>query len=313
MDETGWTYRCEFKTPTVQPGNRVVLVFDGLDTFATVFLNGNVILETNNMFIPYRIDVTTKVSASAPNKLVIDFESAKARGRAIRDADTSHRYLCSLGSSERLAVRKAQYHWGWDWGPAAVTAGPWRPVRIETYRSRVEDIFVQYTLNEDLQHCRATISSLVDGYPGDRVKFILRDPDGAQIFETTCNVDTRYRAEAVLVLHTPLLWHPHGYGEQHRYELDADLIVGGLVVQHVVKKIAFRRAEVIQSPDNYGTSFYFRINGVDVFASGSCWIPADSFIPRLCRDDYVNWLKLMIEGNQIMTRYDQHSACPFRG
>lgn len=303
VDEKSWSYRCEFNTPVAQLGDRVALVFEGLDTFAKVWLNGEVILSTDNMFIPHRVEITTKLYANATNKLMIDFESARACARDIRDADSSHKYLASLGSTERLAVRKAQYHWGWDWGPIFVTAGPWRPVRLETYQTRVEDISIQYTLDDDMENCHVTVSALVDGHQRAEIRIVLRNPTGTQVFDKTCALDNEGRVETPLTLVQPMLWFPNGYGEQNRYHLDVELSVDSTIVQRVVKRVSFRRAELIQEMDKYGTSFYFRINGVDIFAGGSCWIPADSFIPRLSKDKYVDWLKLMVEGNQIMIRY----------
>ena len=303
VDEESWSYRCEFLTPaTTQRNGRVALVFEGLDTFAKVRLNGELILETANMFIHHHVEITAKLWTNFPNKLVIDFESAKVRGKLLRDKDSSHQYLASLGSSERLAVRKAQYHWGWDWGPTFITAGPWRPVRLETYKTRLEGVSIQYTLEDDMRSCRATISTRLDGQTANEVRIILRNPKHQQIFETTCISDTKGLAETTITLNNPLLWFPHGYGEQHRYELDVELMAGHTVLQLMTKKVSFRRAELIQEADKYGTSFYFRINRVDVFAGGSCWIPADSFTPRLSKESYTDWLTLMIEGNQIMIR-----------
>jgi beta-mannosidase len=100
----------------------------------------------------------------------------------------------------------------------------------------------------------------------------------------------------------PYLWYPHGYGEQHRYFLDAELFKGQDAVHLITKRIGFRRTVLIQEPDIHGKSFYFRVNGVDIFAGGSCWIPADNFTPRLSPEKYKQWMALMVEGNQIMTR-----------
>lgn len=286
----------------MQQGSRVGLVFEGLDTFAKVRLNNRVILESDNMFIAHHIDVTAYLHSDAPNALQIDFDSARERGRAVQSAHAEHRYLASLGSPERLAVRKAQYHWGWDWGPAFLTAGPWRPVRVETYHSRIEDISIEYTLDSNLRNCQGTIYARVDGHAGDEVKLALRKSDGDLVFEVVCVVGADGLAQTHFTLHKPSLWYPHGYGDQYRYFLEGVLIVGHVPVHLMTKKISFRRAELIQEADSYGKSFYFRINGVDIFAGGSCWIPADSFIPRLSLDKYRKWLTLMAEGNQIMIR-----------
>lgn len=253
-------------------------------------------------FIAHHIDVTGCLRSNAPNTLQIDFDSALLRGRAVQNAHAEHRYLASLGSPERLAVRKAQYHWGWDWGPAFATAGPWRPVRLETYCSRIEDISIEYALDDNLRNCRGTIYARVDGHTGDKVRLALRKLDGDLVFEVVGVVGAEGLAQTQFALQEPSLWYPHGYGDQYCYFLDGELIVGHAAVQLVTKKISFRRAELIQEVDSYGKSFYFRINGVDVFAGGSCWIPADSFTPRLSLDKYRKWLALMVEGNQIMIR-----------
>ena len=90
---------------------------------------------------------------------------------------------------------------------------------------------------------------------------------------------------------------------QSRYDLTA-LIASdiGLPLVSYSKKIGIRRVELVQGLDKFGKSFYFRINNVDVFAGGSCWIPADSFLPAIGAERYKKWLELMFEGNQIMTR-----------
>jgi beta-mannosidase len=108
-------------------------------------------------------------------------------------------------------------------------------------------------------------------------------------------------------LQDPYLWNPNGYGDQHQYSVQVQLLEGETPAQAVTKKIGFRKAEVIQEVDKLGKSFYFRINGVDIFAAGSCWIPADMFPPKVSSNDYRDWLTMLVEGNQIMTRY---VSCP---
>ena len=135
VGEERWSYRCSFAHPRPSSHSscqRIHLVFEGLDTFATVRLNGKIILESDNMFLAHRIDVTGAVVKSRDDELLenktndlqIDFDSASQRGRALVKAHPEHRFAGTLGGNERMAVRKAQYHWGWDWGPTLVTAGP---------------------------------------------------------------------------------------------------------------------------------------------------------------------------------------------
>lgn len=117
MNEKSWTYRVTIPgLPAVGDGTKHALAFDGLDTFATVKLDGNVILESDNMWIMHRVDITNHLQPGKEAVLEIDFKSAMVEGRKIKDAHPEHKWVGFNGDMARLAVRKAQYHWGWDWG-----------------------------------------------------------------------------------------------------------------------------------------------------------------------------------------------------
>jgi len=307
VGESSWSYKCTFLTPPTadHSGTRVALVFEGLDTFATVKLNGTVILSSDNMFISYHVEITALASfdPQTTNVLQIDFDSALVRGREIMKEHPEHAFNHRQGGVERIGVRKAQYHWGWDWGPKYMTAGPWRPVRLETYSSRIEDLSIEYKLSEIFGSCQGVISAQIDGHGTQRARVILRDSKKQLVFQTESEVAADGLVQVPFTFQNPELWYPHGYGSQTLYTLAYELVVGGTVVQTLTKKIGFRTAELIQEPDSFGKSFYFRINGIDVFAGGSCWIPADNFIPRISPEKYRAWTEQMVESNQIMTRY----------
>ena len=88
-----------------------MLVFDGLDTISCVRLNGDVVLRTFNMFIPYRVDVTERISDTKENILEVEFASAFSEARKVKKEHPDHQWICWNGDPSRLAVRKAQYHW----------------------------------------------------------------------------------------------------------------------------------------------------------------------------------------------------------
>lgn len=115
IGEVSWIYQTTFPTPTVlnqeEASTKTVIAFDGLDTFATVVLNGKEILKTESMFIPKRVDVTSHLKSEGDNLLEITFESAYLKGCAIVEAHPDHKWGCWNGDISRLAVRKAQYHW----------------------------------------------------------------------------------------------------------------------------------------------------------------------------------------------------------
>lgn len=120
VGEEDWVYRTTFPSPKLGKGEKAVLSFEGLDTYATVVLNGKEILKTDNMFIPERVDVTDTLGKE-DNKLEITFESAYLKGKKIQEEHSDHKWGCWNGDSSRLGVRKAQYHYVsiytiWDWG-----------------------------------------------------------------------------------------------------------------------------------------------------------------------------------------------------
>jgi len=103
-------------------------------------------------------------------------------------------------------------------------------------------------------------------------------------------------------LEDPKLWYPAGYGDQTQYDITVSVLRNGQELDKVTKKSGFRRSELVQNPDCHGKSFFFKVNNIDIFCGGSCWIPADNFLPRITPAKYREWLELMIEGHQIMTR-----------
>lgn len=115
VGEAVWVYQTTFESPQLsadeRSGVKAVLAFDGLDTFATVLLNGKEILNTESMFIPKRVDVTSHLKKEGGNTLEITFDSAYLMGKKLVEKHSEHHWGCWNGDTSRLAVRKAQYHW----------------------------------------------------------------------------------------------------------------------------------------------------------------------------------------------------------
>lgn len=189
----------------------------------------------------------------------------------------------------------------WDWGPILNTCGPWREVRLETYQTRIEDLRVDYKLDDSLKTVQGTISARIEGSSAQTVAFAVFDGD-KMVFKESANVSDG-TAQVEFHVNNPKLWYPHGYGDQPLYKVIATALVADVKVHEVARRTGFRKGELIQEPDAIGKSFYFRINGIDVFCGGSDWIPADSFTPRITEEKYRRWLEMMVDGYQIMIRY----------
>ncbi|GEM09700.1 beta-mannosidase, glycoside hydrolase family 2 protein [Rhodotorula toruloides] len=151
VGEADWIYRCEFEVERLpekrskdgeHEEEKADLVFEGLDTFATAYLNGDKILEADNMFREWRVPIRPSGLRRGRNSLYFVFHSAFRRGRELQTQvlGRNKSWPAWNGDPSRLFVRKAQYQYGWDWGPTLMTAGPWRPVRLEVYRSRIVDL-----------------------------------------------------------------------------------------------------------------------------------------------------------------------------
>lgn len=127
--------------------------------------------------------------------------------------------------------------------------------------------------------------------------------NGTTVSQETVKVDKGF-ATATFMTQNPELWYPATYGQQPLYTLTASLVSGTTEYDSVSKRFGLRRAELIQRKleDAPGTTFFFEINNIPIFCGGSNWIPADNFIPRISSQKYREWIKLLVEGNQVMIR-----------
>ncbi|KAL8864240.1 MAG: hypothetical protein Q9174_007422, partial [Haloplaca sp. 1 TL-2023] len=164
----------------------------------------------------------------------------------------------------------------------------------------IADLRIDYELDESLKHVSGTISAKVEGPSGTTVAFEVQSGESLVFQESTKIIEGV--ATVQFRVNNPKLWYPHGYGEPSLYSVTATLSVEGVNLHQATRRTGFRRGELVQVPDAIGKTFYFRINGVDVFCGGSDWIPADSFTPRVSVEKYRKWLEMMVDGYQVMIR-----------
>ena len=311
VGEVDWLYRTSFElSAELIASEQLDLCFDGLDTFATVWLNGVEILSGDNMFVPYRLNVKSWLKPGT-NELHILFESALRRGNE-REQQYGERVRWNANSaSSRLYVRKAQYHYGWDWGPTLITAGIWQAVRLEAYTARLSDLACPVELSADLS--RATLPvSLVIMATGHRtglsVELSLYGPDEQLVIRAKLPLEAGQTALThTFELTKPQLWWVHGYGAQPFYRLESRLLAGTSETDEYDRqslRLGLRRIRLVQEPisGQAGSSFYFEVNNVPIFSGGANWIPADSFLPRLTEQHYRQWLETTAEANMVMVR-----------
>ena len=312
MEEREWWYRTTFDAPAeaLAPGERVRLVFHGLDTFATVWLDGAELGRSQNMFRPTVFDVTGRLRPDATHTLALCFDRPLDHldGRDIRGWNGE--------DLPRVAMRKAQFGYGWDWGPRLPTIGIWRPVELRRERRAILDGVHAYTLDVDHEAGQALIGVRVEAERfGDAGPLIarlrLRAPDtmgDAAAAEATIALDgdgARLTGLAYLQVEQARLWWTHDLGEPALYTVQVTLTAGQDTFDRHEARMGIRTLELDQSPDQDepGTRFFrFVLNGVPTFAKGADWIPADSFVGAIPPERYTTLITDARDANMTMLR-----------
>ncbi|KZO92286.1 glycoside hydrolase family 2 protein [Calocera viscosa TUFC12733] len=306
-----WVYSCEFALDggALKEGESAELVFEGLDTYCDVYLNGQEILKADNMFRPWRIPVKA-AQLKATNQLLLHFKSARAIGLAL-EAKYGKRTAgsCNVGHESRVYVRKAQYHWRWDWGPELMSVGPWLPVRLERFTTKLAALQTK-AFASDQNDPSLGLNLELAGKLGEQVgvEVVLRNAAGKEIKTEKKTVASTGQVKDVV--HWDLkgavdLWWPVGYGSQPLYTVEVTLTdAAGNLLDKKSNRVGFRRVALIQEPlaDQPGTTFLFEVNGVRMFVGGSCWVPIDNMLTLATPGRYKAWLELMVRGNQNMVR-----------
>jgi beta-mannosidase len=304
--EREWWWRCDFAPPAVKAGEQVVLRFLGLDTFATIWLNGEVIGEADNMFRAYAFDVTDRIHAGQTNKLAVRFDPPSER---LNDQiPPTFPNTAALLTNKRNLVRKAQFGWGWDWGPVLPTVGLWRPVELVHHGAAVLDSVHFSTRSISPTHdqamVRVEVNATLEREGAYSAEISLTDPAGAVVAARHAPLSAGV-AVADFTLDAPQLWWTHDLGAPSLYALTVRLLDGDTMLDQRVTQVGVRSIDLDQSPDadEPGTSFFrFVLNGRPIFARGACWIPASSFVAAVGEAQYRPLLETMAEANMNMVR-----------
>lgn len=296
IEDCVWCYRKTFRGPAAL-GDRTDLVFEGLDTFAEIFLNGESLGQTDNMFRPWRFDVTRRLRPDAVNELVVVFHPWQ-----IHVKDRPYTKLWGTFVKERVWARKAQMESGWDWGPRIVLAGIWRPVRLETITAvRIAGWHFK-TLRADARSARVQVEVELDRTVRAPVTVDLVLRNGGQKITKTATVSGNGAALTVDIPN-PRLWWPRNLGKPDRYNVTLTAAVDGKIADRLEAKAGIRTVELIQKPQGKGCkSFTFAVNGKKVFLAGADWIPADSFLASVTPDRYRAQLVAAAEANMNAIR-----------
>lgn len=296
VSDRTWLYRTTFDFQAGS-GEQTDLCLEGLDTLCTVYLNGEVLLESDNMFVPHRVSLRGQ-ARPGHNELLLVFHPVLPHIHRLRDQHGPR--TAWNGDPARVYLRKAPYHFGWDWGPTLLAVGPWKPVTIEHYRARLADVYPEVTVEGERATLRLSVE-LAGNAAGAALAVTLRDPDGQAAVQASGRLDEVNR---VYEVPAPRLWWPRGQGEQALYTLEVELRQGEQVLDRHSKRLGLRRVELLQQPveGEPGSSFTFAVNGRELFMGGTNWIPDDLLLPRLTPERYGERVGQMVDGNHLMVR-----------
>ncbi len=280
-----WWYERTFEVSADFSGE-AVLVFEGLDTLATIWLNGVLVGSADNMLVPQEFALGDLLHEGR-NTLVVAIDSAVLAGRSKGAEAGCH---AMSGNWESLHVRKAPHMYGWDIMPRVVSAGLWRDVHIAFLPAvRFDDVYLS-TRQVDVADRRAVLNlqwNLVDGreafVPAYALRLRVTDPrDGRMVHETLTDVAGTH-GDMVETIETVDPWWPKGYGEAVLYQvelaaLDGDEVIATWKTQFGFRTISLRNSECV-TPEGDG-EFQFVVNGVDIFCKGSNWVPLDALHSR---------------------------------
>ena len=282
VGRTGWEYRCTFDAEkTMFVHDRVDLVFECLDTIATVMLNGVEIGRAASAFVPHRFD-TRKLLRRGTNELVVTFTAPIAH---IHAEDARLGPLPRNGDWDPFnCIRKPACDFGWDWGPKTAMSGISGPVRLEAWSCvRLESV---RTLVRRVSEHEWTVEVNTrlnwTGPPRDDPTVLLahvetRTPDeGPTRYAEAASVSVAVsRVGVTLQVADPALWWPRGYGEAALHDLTVTLqsADGSCTYGSWSGKLGFRTVELDTSPDEHGEKFAIRVNGREIFCTGANWVP----------------------------------------
>ena len=311
---TDWEYRTTFDVDAVTLAHdHVDLVFEGLDTYADVYMNEQPVLHSDNMFRRWRVPAKTLLRVG-PNTLRVVFhspiESMIPKVKAlpyILPSVTSH----MTGNEENIATapytRKAPYQYGWDWGPRYVTEGIWKPIRLETWDAlRIENFHIQQqTVAKDSAALSAELEIEASRSAAASVEINYAELSGTPFTPIRQSVQLEpgmNRISVAVHIANPKLWYPLGVGAQDRYSFSAVVRMGRSVVADAALKTGLRSIELRRKVTGDDTSFAFVVNGIPIFAKGADVIPFDSFPNRVTPEIHRKILEAARDAHMNMVR-----------
>ena len=295
VSNKNWEYKTAFNlSEEVIQKKNIELIFNGLDTYTTIFLNDSLIGQTNNAFkgFSFKVDAIIK----SENKLKIIFTNTNYH-ESIKEEKNPYK----LPEGKRIFTRKAQFQYGWDWGPKLNTAGIWKGIFINAWDDlKFEDIYIK---QKEVNNEKATLSAeIVIESPSDKNVTLFTKINREVISSNISLKKGRHTYKVPIEITNPKLWWTHNLGKSYLYNFNFQLISDGKIKDEKSIKKGIRTIKLITKKDTIGESFYFELNGKPVYVKGANYIPQNSFQNKVSVEHYKKLLSDVVETNMNMLR-----------
>lgn len=296
ISEEHWDYSTTFSADEeTLKKKQHFLHFDGIDTYAQVYFNDHLVLETNNAFRFWKTDVSSLIKPE--NTLLVKFFPT-----SLHEIAEAQKLPYTLPEGPRVFTRKAQFQYGWDWGPSYNTSGIWREVYLESHNGiKIEDVYIkQNELSDNLAQLSAEIEVFSAENDDFSVEIWVNNQKAAS--QNITRKEKNAVFEIPFEIKNPKRWWTHNLGEPYLYDISVLLKKDGILVDSLSLKKGLRTVELITEKDEKGETFYFKLNDKPVFMKGANYIPQNSFQNWVGDTHYENLLNDAVEANINMLR-----------
>ncbi len=316
IGESDWIFTRTFNLDeSFFRNEKIILHCDGLDTFSKVIINDSIIAKTDNMFRTYEWDVKNILS-EGKNSIEIYFTSTIPYAKEKQAERPIHCWGTFNGYDDKWIlhkphkvdithgwIRKEQCNYGWDWGLMAVTCGIWRDIKLLGINTaRIDNLYIRQTHNKNSVQLSIDINlETLSSEIQTNAKLTITHK-GKTFYKENLKI-TGNNKNIILDIDNPNLWWPAGMGKQPLYTVNIELFdVDNNKLDSSSKNIGLRTIELVRENDEYGESFYFKVNGISFFAKGANWIPADGILANLPASRYYTLLEDAVKANMNMIR-----------
>lgn len=298
-EQHSWWYRTTFTPPAgLRQAPRQQLVFEGIDLYGQVFVNGTLAATSKDTFATLAVDVKDLLR-DGPNELVVRVTSGmelaphSSDGKFLAESPLPVYAVRSFVYPRHRFLRKPAYNsYGWDWCDPLPNIGIWRGVRLE---GRTQVIIHHLRVDTNIRNSAVALEGevLVENLAARSeipcVLELLLDPPHGRAIAQRLSMGAqigRFAVPCRIEVPDPELWWPNGMGTQPLYRLTARVLCGGNETDRLTQTIGLRTVELVRQALPDGSRFELRVNGQPLYCKGGNWAPADLIPARVDAERY---------------------------